>query len=212
MLFDYANIGYWLLGRTIEAAMKAPYATAMQSRIFGPLRMKTAYVRTPDTQDPRLATGYSRFADGSFHRCLELDIRSSDAAGMGVMTASDVIVWDEAIRAQRLVQGALAKDMFTPSGVPMGKGAPAGVGYAMGWFVSKDGVHYHGGDTQLFASWNAMFPDGVDVVLLANAELSRFTYERQAIAYKIHNAIAGVAPMTTAEGSHSPPKVASCPK
>jgi hypothetical protein len=94
----------------------------------------------------------------------------------------------------------------------MGNGAPAGVGYAMGWFIFKDGGQYHGGDTQLFASWNAMFPDGVDVVLLANAELSRFTYERQGVAYKIHNAIAGVAPMTTAEGSHSSPKVTSCPK
>ena len=131
---------------------------------------------------------------------------------MAVMTASDVIVWDEAIRSERLVQGALAKDMFTPSGVPMGKGAPAGIGYAMGWFVSKDGVRYHGGDTQLFASLNAMFPDGIDVVLLANGELSRFTYERQAIAYEIHNAIAGVAPLTLTDVPHSPPHVRSCPK
>jgi D-alanyl-D-alanine carboxypeptidase len=211
-LFDYANIGYWLLGRTLEAATGAPYAVAMQSRIFRPLGMKTAYVRTPDTRDPQLATGYTRFGDGSFHRCDELDIRSSDAAGMAAMTASDVIVWDEAIRSERLVQGALAKDMFTPSGVPMGKGAPAGIGYAMGWFVTKDGVRYHGGDTQLFASLNAMFPDGIDVVLLANGELSRFTFERQAVAYKIHNAIAGLAPLTLADVSHSPPHVTSCPK
>jgi CubicO group peptidase (beta-lactamase class C family) len=130
--FDYANVGYWLLGRTIEAATKTTYANAMQSRIFRPLRMKTAYIRTLDTHDLQLAMGYTRFGDGSFHQCPELDIRSSDAAGMAVMTASDVIVWDEAIRAQRLVQGALAKDMFTPSGVPMGQGAPAGLGYAMG--------------------------------------------------------------------------------
>jgi len=211
-LFDYANIGYWLLGRTIEAATGTPYAVAMQSRTFRPLRMKTAYIRTPDSRDPLLATGYVRFADGSFHRCEELDVRSSDAAGMGVMTASDVIVWDEGIRSERLVGGALAKDMFTPSGVPMGKGAPAGIGYAMGWFVWKDGVRFHGGDTQLFTSLNAMFPDGIDVVLLANGELSRFTYERQQVAYEVHNAIAGVAPLTLAEVPPSPPKVTSCPK
>jgi CubicO group peptidase (beta-lactamase class C family) len=211
-LFDYANIGYWLLGRTIDAATGAPYAVAMQSRVFRPLGMKTAYIRTPDTRDPQLATGYTRFGDGSFHRCDELDIRSSDAAGMAVMTASDVIVWDEAIRSERIVQGVLAKAMFTPSGVPMGKGAPAGIGYAMGWFVSKDGVRYHGGDTQLFATLNAMFPDGIDVVLLANGELSRFTFERQAVAYKIHNAIAAVAPLTLEEVPHSPPPVTSCPK
>ncbi len=211
-LFDYANIGYWLLGRTIEAATKTTYADAMRSRIFQPLHMKSAYVRTLDTHDVQLATGYTRFGDGSFHRCPELDIRSADAAGMAVMTAGDVIVWDEAIRAQRFVQGQVAKDMFTPSGVNMGKGAPAGVGYAMGWFVSKDGVRYHGGDTQIFASWNAMFPDGIDVVLLANAELSQFTLDRQAVAYNIHNAIAGVPPMTFGGVLHPTFNVTSCPK
>lgn len=210
--FDYANIGYWLLGRTIEAATKATYANAMQLRIFGPLRMRTAYIRTLDTHDPQLATGYTRFGDGSFRQCPELDITSSDAAGMAVMTASDVIVWDEAIRAQRLVQGALAKDMFTPSGVPLGPDAPAGLAYAMGWFVSKDGVRYHGGDTQLFASWNAMFPDGIDVVLLANSEFNQFTLDRQALAYKVHNTIAGVAPAPVPRVVHPTFRLPSCPK
>jgi CubicO group peptidase (beta-lactamase class C family) len=184
----------------------------MQARIFGPLRMKTAYIRTLDTHDPQLATGYTRFRDGSFHQCPELDIRSSDAAGMAVMTASDVIVWDEAIRAQRLVQGTLAKETFTPSGVPMGQDAPAGLVYAMGWFVSKDGVRYHGGDTELFSSWNAMFPDGIDVVLLANSELNQFTLDRQALAYKVHNAIAGVAPAAVAPVVRPAFHLTSCPK
>ncbi|MEO6990617.1 MAG: serine hydrolase domain-containing protein [Candidatus Baltobacteraceae bacterium] len=210
--FDYANISYWLLGRTIEASTKMPYADAMQARIFRPLRMTTAYIRTPQTRDRKLATGYTRFGDGSFHRCPELDLRSSDAAGMGVMTASDVIGWDEAIRAQRLVQGQLAKDMFASSGASMGPGAPAGIGYAMGWFILKDGVRYHGGDTQLFASWNGMFPDGIDVVLLANAEQNQFALDRQTIAYKIHNAIAGLAPATVVKVSRAPSKVTSCPK
>jgi hypothetical protein len=94
----------------------------------------------------------------------------------------------------------------------MGSGAPAGIGYAMGWYTSKDGVRYHGGDTQLFASWNGMFPDGIDVVLLANAEQNQFALDRQAIAYKIHNAIAGLAPATVVKVSRAPSKVTSCPK
>lgn len=62
--WDYANIGYWLLGRTIEAATKTSYANAMKARVFGPLGMTTAYIRLPDSQDAQLATGYTRFGNG----------------------------------------------------------------------------------------------------------------------------------------------------
>jgi D-alanyl-D-alanine carboxypeptidase len=195
--WDYANIGYWLLGRAIEAATKQPYATAMQQRVFGPLGMKSAYVRGAQP-DVDLATGYSRFADGSFHTCPELNFTTSDSAGMGAMTASDVIVWDEGVRAQRLVSGALAKAMFTPSGLPLpqGVGLP-GDSYAMGWNTRDNdvfarGVYDHDGNTNLYTSENILFPDGSDVVLLSNAQYNQFAIDRHTIAYKLHNAIGGL--------------------
>ncbi len=198
--WDYANIGYWLLGRTIQAATKRTYAQAMQARVFGPLGMKTAYIRgsRPDTN---LATGYSRFADGTFHKCPELNFATSDAAGMGAMTASDVIVWDEGVRAQRLVRGSLAKAMFAPTGLALPKNAGLpGDGYAMGWFTRNDpvfarGVYDHDGNTNLYASENVLFPDGSDVVLLGNAQYNRYAIDRHTIAYKVHNAIVGLAPV-----------------
>jgi hypothetical protein len=81
----------------------------------------------------------------------------------------------------------------------------------MGWFISKDGVRYHGGDTQLASSWNAMFPDGVDVVMLTNAAMSRFTIGRGALAYEVHNAVAGVAPLTVPKVEHPGFNLTSCP-
>jgi D-alanyl-D-alanine carboxypeptidase len=198
--WDYANIGYWLLGRAIEAAGKVTYADAMQTRVFGPLGMKTAYIRGSQT-DVNLASGYSRFADGTFHKCPELNFATSDAAGMGAMTAGDVVVWDEAVRTQRLVRGSLAKAMFTPSGLSLPKtaGLP-GDSYAMGWNTRNDpvfarGVYDHDGNTNLYASENVLFPDGSDVVLLGNAQYNRYAIDRHTIAYKVHNAIAGVAPV-----------------
>jgi D-alanyl-D-alanine carboxypeptidase len=198
--WDYANIGYWLLGRTIDAATKVTYAEAMQTRVFGPLGMKTAYIRGSQP-DANLATGYSRFADGTFHRCPELNFATSDAAGMGAMTASDVIVWDEAVRAQRLVQGSLAKAMFAPTGLALPKNAGLpGDSYAMGWYTRNDpvfarGVYDHDGNTNLYTSENILFPDGSDVVLLGNAQYNRYAIDRHTIAYRVHNAIAGLAPV-----------------
>jgi D-alanyl-D-alanine carboxypeptidase len=201
--WDYANIGYWLLGRAIEAATKGTYANAMQARVFGPLGMRTAYIRGAQP-DVNLATGYSRFGDGTFHECPELNLSTSDAAGMGAMTASDVVVWDEGLRAHRLVQGSLAQAMFAPNGLPLpqppvGPGLP-GDSYGMGWDIRNDsvfghGVYEHEGNTNLYASLNVMFPDGSDVVLLGNAQYNQYAIDRYTIAYNVHNAIAGLPPV-----------------
>jgi CubicO group peptidase (beta-lactamase class C family) len=201
--WDYANIDYRLLGRTIEAATKGTYAGAMNARVFGPLGMNTAYIRGTHP-DVNLATGYSRFADGTFHKCPELNLRTSDAAGIGAMTANDVILWDEASRAHRLVQGALAKAMFASNGLPL-PGPPDGPelpgdSYAMGWDVRNDsvfghGVYEHEGNTNLYASLNVLFSDGSDVVLLGNAQYNQYAIDRYTIAYKMHNAIAGRPPV-----------------
>ncbi len=198
--WDYANIDYWLLGRAIEAATKGTYADAMQARVFGPLGMKTAYIRGTQP-DVSLATGYSRFSDGTFHTCPELNLTTSDAAGMGAMTASDVIVWDEALRAQRLVQGSLAQAMFASNGLPLPQGAGLpGDSYAMGWNIRNDsvfgnGIYDHEGNTNLYASLNILFPDGSDVVLLGNAQYNQYAIDRYTIAYKVHNAIVGLSPV-----------------
>jgi CubicO group peptidase (beta-lactamase class C family) len=205
--WDYSNIGYWLLGRTIEAATKRTYARAMRERVFGPLGMKTAYVRGAQP-DVDFATGYTRFTDGTFHKCPEINLRTSDAAGGGAMTASDVVKWDEGVRAKRLVPGPLAKVMFASGGLPIGQ--PAGDSYAMGWFVRNDpllgrGIFDAPGDTLLFASLNVVFPDGSDVVLLSNANFNRFISDRNLIAYKVHNAIAGLPPVKLPPGGGNLP-------
>jgi CubicO group peptidase (beta-lactamase class C family) len=201
--WDYASIDYWLLGRTIEAATHMTYADAMHARVFGPLGMRTAYIRGAQP-DVDLATGYSRFEDGTFHTCPELNFRTSDAAGMGAMTASDVIVWDEALRGHRLVQGALAEKMFASNGLPL-PGAPDGPGlpgdsYGMGWELRNDsvfghGIYVHEGNTTLYTSLNILFPDGSDVVLLGNAQYNQYAIDRFTLAYQVHNAVAGLAPL-----------------
>jgi CubicO group peptidase (beta-lactamase class C family) len=166
----------------------------MRELVFGPLGMKTAYIRGTQP-DVNFATGYTRFTDGTFHKCPEINLRTSDSAGGGAMTASDVIAWDESVRAKQLVPDPLAKAMFKPSGLPIGK--PVGDSYAMGWFVRNDPMLGYDifdapGDTLLFASLNVLFPDGSDVVLLTNANFNRFVSDRNLIAYKVHNAIAGL--------------------
>lgn len=70
----------------------------------------------------------------------------------------------------------------------------------MGWYTRNDavfarGVYDHDGNTNLYASENILFPDGSDVVLLGNAQYNRYAIDRHTIAYKVHNAIAGLPPV-----------------
>ena len=213
--WDYSNISYWLLGRTIESATKRTYAQAMRERVFGPLGMKTAYIRGAQP-DVNLATGYTRFTDGTFHKCPEINLRTTDSAGGGAMTASDVVAWDEGVRAKRLVPDPLAKVMFAPNGLPLPKGPGLpGDSYAMGWFVRNDPILGYGifdapGDTLLFSSLNVLFPDGSDVVLLVNANLNTFRSDRYVIAYKVHNAIASLRPVKLPPRGGTLPTTTEC--
>ncbi len=124
------------------------------------------------------------------------------------MTASDVVAWDEGVRAKLLVPDPLAKVMFEPSRLPIGK--PAGDSYAMGWFVRNDptlgyGIFDAPADTLLFASLNVLFRDGSDVVLLTNANFNTFVSDRNLIAYKVHNAITSLPPVKLPPGGGNLP-------
>lgn len=109
-----------------------------------------------------------------------------------------MIVWDEGVRAQRLVHGSLAEAMFNSNGLPLptGAGLP-GDSYAMGWNIRNDsvfgyGIYDHEGNTNVYASSNILFPDGSDVVLLGNVQHSKYAIDRYTIAYNVHNATAGL--------------------
>jgi hypothetical protein len=165
--------------------------------------IETQFVRHRRAQIERITRDDRDQSFGTAVRNLmeQLRFTTSDAAGMGAMTAHDVIVWDEALRGRRLVQGRLAEAMFAPSGLalPKGVGLP-GDSYAMGWFTRNDsvfarGVYDHDGNTNLYTSENVLFPDGSDVVLLSNAQYNKFAIDRDTIAYRVHNAIAGLKPV-----------------
>ncbi len=118
--------------------------------------------------------------------------------GHGLHDRERCVVWDEGVRAHRLVQGSLAEEMFTSNGLPLptGAGLP-GDRYAMGWNIRNDsvfgyGIYDHEGNTNLYASSNILFPDGSDVVLLGNVQHGKYAIDRYTIAYNVHNAIAGL--------------------
>ena len=78
-----------------------------------------------------------------------------------VSDAPDLLRWDESLRTPGLLNAASLATMFA---VP-DRSISA---YAMGWFIDPDGTRWHDGESGGFNCAQGIFPDGYDVVVLAN--------------------------------------------
>ena len=56
--YSYSNIGYWLLGKVIEAVTKRNYADYVEKNIFQPLRLLPSEIAFMITDDTHHAKGY----------------------------------------------------------------------------------------------------------------------------------------------------------
>jgi CubicO group peptidase (beta-lactamase class C family) len=61
--YHYSNIGYALLGLTLERAMGIPYIEMVQQRIFIPLHMDNTFFSVPENKMAELAEGIINFND-----------------------------------------------------------------------------------------------------------------------------------------------------
>ena len=56
--FQYSNVGYALLGLTLERASGVPYIQMVQQRIFMPLHMDNTFFSVPENKMADLAEGF----------------------------------------------------------------------------------------------------------------------------------------------------------
>jgi CubicO group peptidase (beta-lactamase class C family) len=61
--FEYANLGYAILGLVVSRATGLPYRAAVESRILAPLGLTATAFDTATTDPARLAFGYHRHGD-----------------------------------------------------------------------------------------------------------------------------------------------------
>jgi CubicO group peptidase (beta-lactamase class C family) len=61
--FQYSNIGYALLGLTLERASGVPYIQMVQERIFAPLHMDNSFFSIPENKKAELAEGIANYRE-----------------------------------------------------------------------------------------------------------------------------------------------------
>lgn len=164
----YGDTGYYLLGRLIEALTGGSYEAFLRARMFAPLGMADTHLqRRPPLPD--VAQGY-RWTAGRYEAVPPFDPMVDEANGALVSTVLDLVRWDAALDAHRLLAAATRDTMWTP--VPVRTGAaPYGLGFGLTPFAGRRRVGHTGGGGG-FATAFSKFPDDrLTVIMLANGEL-----------------------------------------
>ncbi len=158
---SYSNSGYVLLGAVIEKASGQSYEAFLRARILDPLAMRDTGYDHPAEVLVRRAAGYEH-SGSTLRNAAFLDMTIPYSAGALYSTTLDLMKWDRALTAGKLLTPASYKRYFTP-----GKN-----NYAYGWnVVTRNGLEVisHGGGINGFATMIMRAPaQGLLVVTLSN--------------------------------------------
>jgi CubicO group peptidase (beta-lactamase class C family) len=177
--FEYSNSGYVLLGLIIERVSGESYALFLQHEILDPLQLRNTGYDRQETVLTHRAAGYEMRHD-SLLNASPIDPSVAYAAGAMYSTVEDLMKWDEALYANRLVSPRALEDMFTP------RLDVVGYGWAIGTQFNRRIAH-HNGEISGFTSNIARFPDQhVLIVVLGNREgiqVDKITTDLAAIVF-----------------------------
>ncbi len=166
--WNYSNTGYVVLGIVIHKASGQFYGDVLRDRVFAPLGMKTARLISEADIVPHRAAGY-RLANNELKNQNWVAPRlNTTADGSLYLSLDDMIAWDAALRAGRLLKPESWNQVFAPVSLNSGKPYPYGFGWALPPLAGRR-VQRHGGAWQGFKSAIARFiDDDLTIIVLAN--------------------------------------------
>lgn len=180
--WSYSNSGYVLLVEIVARASGMPFAEFARQRLFEPLGMKsTIYVDDLRDVIRNRALAYEPEADR-----WRMDMRIGIERGGGAVfsTASDLVLWTDALTGQRLGRFVTEK-LEEPARLGNGRTLDYARGLMLGANYAGRMV-WHGGGAAGYRSVLARFPDqGLSIAVLCNA--GERSDDRDAFAARIHD-------------------------
>lgn len=138
--FSYSNTNYALLALLIEKISGMKYADYMQQNIFTPLQMNNSFVfslKDTLTQNP------SYDWKGRLIKCNFLDSVYGDKNIY--TTARDLLIWDRALAAGKIVNPEIQQLAYTPYSMEHAGVHNYGLGWRMSTFSNGKKIIYHNG-------------------------------------------------------------------
>lgn len=100
---EYCNVGYTILGIILEEALKSPYQTLAQERVFGPCGMASTYVEVGPGRENSRARGYEHIEGALKPHEVDADPETFLGAGGIVSTAADLHRFSQGLTSDQLL-------------------------------------------------------------------------------------------------------------
>ena len=166
----YDNSAFYIAGMVVERVTKQEYGAYVREHVFKPLGMDSALMCDARMVVPHLASGYQR-NNGTFVNAPFMSWKLPYAAGAICATATDVLKWQAALDAGRVLRAPSLKLMRTPTMLADGTMIEYGLGTRLGALGGRR-VLGHTGSGGGFAAALESFPDDhLTVVVLVNTEV-----------------------------------------
>lgn len=167
--WQYSNLGFVTLGILIHKVTGKFYGDFLHERIFKPLGMSTARVISERDIVPNRAAGYAFINNEIKNQRWVSPSLNTTADGSLYLTVLDMIKWDEALTAGKLLSKAAYEQMWTPVRLADGREQA----YGFGWGLRRSNgkrVIEHSGSWQGFKSHIARFPENrLTIIVFANS-------------------------------------------
>jgi CubicO group peptidase (beta-lactamase class C family) len=147
--YEYANLGFGLLGHALALRAGLSYEELVVSRICAPLGMDSTRITLSPSMKERLARGH----DASLAPVANWDIPALAGAGALRSTANDLFTFLDVSMGNRRTPLAAAMEMTFAERRPTGQGTPL---VGQGWFIStlhNDEIVWKDGGTGGYASF-----------------------------------------------------------
>lgn len=125
----YSNVGYLMLGATIERICGRDFGECLNELVFAPCGMAETGCFDVDGDTPDLAVGYSRLPEGGWRSNLFAHVVRGGPAGGGFSTVGDLLKFDRALRGGGLLSRASLDRLWTPTDQSIAAGKPYGMGF-----------------------------------------------------------------------------------
>jgi D-alanyl-D-alanine carboxypeptidase len=201
--YRYNNTGYVLLGMVIEKASGQSYAKYLDAQFFKPLGMRQTSYCPSKTTDPAFALGYSKAPAGSSGtvRAKFLHLSHPFSAGALCSTVGDLVKWQRALDAGRVVSPASYALMSTADSLNDGRKINYGFGLVPGVFNGHKTISHTGGINGFATAATYVPDDSLSIVVYTNFDgesPNRLVQNLLRVAYGVEPVARTAAPVQTA--------------
>lgn len=165
--YRYNNTGYVLLGMVIEKVTGQKYANYLDAQFFKPLGLAQTSYCPSKTTNPIFALGYSKTPTGTT-RAQYLDLSHPFSAGALCSTVGDLVKWQRALDAGKVVSPASYTLMTTADTLSSGRRINYGFGLVPGTFNGHKTISHTGGINGFATAATYVPDDSLSIVVYTN--------------------------------------------